>query len=137
MDQTGGGVPRPTQDLGFCSMKEASRGSDMIGLHSKRIALTAGRENRLRGQKGRRNLPQGSCSGLDGVPDPGYMFKVDLTGFADGMVAGVERKVSRVRLCWEEEEQVGGDRARGGGNQEFPFECFIFGNTLDFKYKSN
>ena len=32
------------------------------------------------------------------------ILKVDLTGFADGMVAGVERKVSRVRLCWEEEE---------------------------------
>lgn len=30
------------------------------------------------------------------MPDPGYMFKVDLTGFADGTVAGVESKVSRV-----------------------------------------
>lgn len=59
------------------------------------------------------------------MPDPGYMFKVDLTGFADGMVAGMERKVSRVRLCWEEED-VGGDRAGGGGNQEFHFECFMF-----------
>lgn len=58
------------------------------------------------------------------MPDPGYMLKVDLTGFADGMVAGVERKVSRVRLCWEEEE-VGGDRTLGG-NQEFHFECFMF-----------
>ena len=31
-----------------------------------------------------------------------------------------------LRLCWEEEEEVGRDRARGGGNQEFHFECFMF-----------
>ena len=54
------------------------------------------------------------------------MFKVDLTAFADGIGCGCgEKGIKGETMCWEE-EQVGGDRAGGGGNQEFHFECFMF-----------
>lgn len=54
------------------------------------------------------------------------MFKVDMTGFADGIGCGCREKgIKGETMSWEE-EQVGGVRAGGGGNQELHFECFMF-----------